>query len=85
MKFELRNSFPDTGEVTSLLERLLADPSMPGASLVFIATWSNLSQEYVSPLCKIIMTDKLSAWHEQAIDILGEVPSPEAVQALAAR
>ena len=82
MKTELRSSAPDSDEISSLFRELIANPSMPGASLVFVAAWSNLSQDYVSLLCEVLSTERLAAWHEQAVELLGELSNPDAVQAL---
>ncbi len=83
MRAILRTNPPSSDEVSHLLHEIIEKPSMLGASLVFVAAWLNLSQDYVPLLCKIVMADELSAWHEQAIELLGELSNPDAVQALA--
>lgn len=83
MKTDLRKSPPSADEVSSLLRDVLMNPRMPGASFVFVAAWYNLSQEYVPVLCEILLSRPCAGWHEQTIEILGELANPNAVPALA--
>jgi HEAT repeat protein len=55
---------------------------MAGASLVLVAAWYSLSQDYVPSLCEIVVSERLADWHEQAIELLGELQSPISVPAL---
>ena len=82
MTAEFRDSPPGSDEVTSLFRELVSDPAMPGASFVFVAAWYNLSQTYVPPLCEILSSEKLAAWHEQSVELLGKLANPDSVEAL---
>ena len=65
-----------------MLHEIIANPSMPEASDVFTAAWFNLSQDYVPQLCTILSDEHLAPWHEQAVELLGELQNPDAVPAL---
>lgn len=78
----LRAAPPSSDEVLQLLQEVIADPSMPEASDVFTAAWYSLSQDYVPPLCKILSGEHLAAWHEQTVELLGELQNPEAISVL---
>lgn len=78
-----RTSPPSFEDVSHLFQEIIGNPSMQGASLVFVAAWFNLSQNYVPLLCKILSDERLAASHEQAIELLGKLQNPDAVPSLA--
>lgn len=83
MKSQLQNVPPDITEVKSLLKAIVVDPGIPIASLVLISAWYNPSQDYLPELCEIVRSPQAAAWHEQAIDLMGELKNPESVRTLA--
>jgi HEAT repeat protein len=82
MRAEFHRSPPKPSEVVDLLEELHSNPRFPGASLVFVAAWFSLSQDYIPLLCEIVSSEELAPWHEQAVELLGELPDPVSVPAL---
>ncbi len=82
MRSEFRRSPPKPLEVVKLLQEVLSNPRLPAASLVFVAAWHSLSQDYVPPLCQIVLSEELAPWHEQAIELLGQLADPASIPAL---
>lgn len=80
----LKSTPPDVNNILDLLKEILEGRDLPYTSLVFVAAWQNLSQLYVPSLCKIVLTESLNDWHEQAIELLGDLPNADAVAALKA-
>ena len=82
MHAELERTPPDFGDVLPLLQDVRDNPDAPLATYVFQAATHELSPRYVPVLCEIVDSDRHAAWHEPAIELLGELGAPEAIPAL---
>lgn len=84
MRKEFKSTPPNVNSVLDLLQEILEERDLPYTSLVFVAAWHNLSQLYVPFLCKIVLNKSLNGWHEMSVDLLYDLPNPDAVEALKA-
>jgi hypothetical protein len=82
MHAELQKTPPDFEDVLPLLDEVHADPDLPIATYVFQAAKYELSPRYVPVLCEIVASERHAAWHLPAIELLGELESPDAIPAL---
>ncbi len=82
MKSWQKENPPVPAEVCSLLRKLLSEGDFPATSLVFCSAWSSLSQDYIPILIEILSSESLAGWHEQTVELLAALPSPNAVAAL---
>ena len=83
MRTGSRTALPDSAEIATLLQKVLLNPDMPGANFCLMAAWYSLSPDYVPLLCEIVSSKAMAAWHEQAVELLGELSDPRAIPALA--
>ncbi|MFO0883980.1 MAG: hypothetical protein U0894_07325 [Pirellulales bacterium] len=85
---EMREAFssspPNVSEVVYLLNEIAEERDVPEACIVFVAASYSLSQVYVPLLCRIVLNASLSAWHELAIEVLGELAHVDSIAALKA-
>lgn len=85
---EMREAFssspPNVSEVVDLLNEIAEGRDVPEACLVFVAASYSLSQVYVPLLCRIVLNASLSAWHELAIEVLGDLANVDSIPALKA-
>lgn len=85
---EMREAFssspPNVSEVVDLLNELSEERDVPEACFVFVAASHSGSQVYVPLLCRIVLNASLSAWHELAIEVLGELANVDSIPALKA-
>lgn len=83
MNQEFRANPPSPDEIAEGLNSIGDNCNLPGASLVFMAAWSNLSSDYTPALCRILDNSDCNAFHEQAVELLQEVGDERAIPALA--
>ena len=82
MKSQFRADPPAVSEVNRYLDAMAGGYPLPGSDLVFTAVWCNPLRVFQKALCRILESEAAKDFHEQAVELLGEIGDSEAIPAL---